>query len=111
MKKPSELKYQKPAPSNVLNKLATLSHQPAEEHKRDTVVRSSAFTEAPPPNEEVFGDLSVPRRDERLALIEDLEPGPVDHTPPFDDPDFKQLEPNSRIRLRCVSLPFRLDAP
>lgn len=69
-------------------------------------MRSSAFTEAPPPNEDVFGGPSVPRRDERLALIEDLEPGPVDHTPPFDDPNFKQLEPNSGIRLRCVSYPF-----
>lgn len=38
-------------------------------------------------------------RDDRLALIEELVPGPVEHTPPFDDPHFEKLEPNSGIRL------------
>lgn len=43
--------------------------------------------------------VDAPKRDDRLALIEDLEVGPTDHKPPFDDPHFRQLEPNSGIRL------------
>ncbi|KAF9468289.1 hypothetical protein BDZ94DRAFT_1209274 [Collybia nuda] len=104
-KKPPEMKFTKPAPSNFLNKLAALSHQPTNEHGRDAVVRSSAFADTPPPNKDVFDNLSTPRRDERLALIEDLEPGPAEYTPPVDDPDFKQLEPNSGIRLSSRSVP------
>lgn len=73
-------------------------------------MRSSAFAETPPSNEGTFGGPSVPRRDERLALIEDLEPGPVEHTPPFDDPEFMQLEPNSGIRLMYVfAIAFAFD--
>ena len=39
-------------------------------------------------------------RNEDLTVIENLEPGPINHTPPFDDPSFERLEPNSRINLR-----------
>ena len=46
--------------------------------------------------------IDVPNRDDRLALIEDLEVGPINHRPPFDDPHFRQLEPNSGIRLSWV---------
>jgi hypothetical protein len=46
----------------------------------------------------------APQRDDRLALIEDLEVGPIDHKPPFDDPHFEYLEPNSGIRLWYVML-------
>lgn len=46
---------------------------------------------------------SAPKRDDQLALIEDLEVGPVDHIPPIDDPNFEKLEPNSGIRLSCVT--------
>jgi minichromosome maintenance protein 10 len=49
-------------------------------------------------------EINAPKRDERLALVEDLEVGPVEHKPPFDDPLFEQFEPNSGIRLKCVSI-------
>ena len=39
------------------------------------------------------------KRDDRLALVEDIERGPYEFTPPTDDPDFQQLEPHSGIRL------------
>jgi minichromosome maintenance protein 10 len=51
-------------------------------------------------NDDNISGNTAPNRDERLAIIEDLEPGPVEHTPPSDDPEFQQLEPNSGIRLR-----------
>lgn len=41
-------------------------------------------------------------RDDNLALIEDIPLGPADHKPPFDDPHFEKLEPNSGIRLSYV---------
>jgi len=70
-----------------------------------TPVRSSGFAERPPPqsnhpeDQDTFGGPSTSKRDQRLALVEGIEPGPVDHTPPFDDPHFKKFEPNSGIRL------------
>ena len=48
-------------------------------------------------------DEDVPARDDRLAIVEDLVPGPADHKPPFDDPRFEKLEPNSGIRLSYVT--------
>lgn len=67
----------------------------------DNVVRSSGFSDkpTPQPDMDVF---DAPKRDDRLALVEDIEIGPADFKPPFDDPHFKQLEPNSGIRLSCV---------
>jgi minichromosome maintenance protein 10 len=41
----------------------------------------------------------VPARDDRLMLMEELEPGPYEHKPPFDDPLFGRFEPHSGIRL------------
>ncbi|RDB23749.1 DNA replication licensing factor mcm10 [Hypsizygus marmoreus] len=100
----------KPAASNVLNNLARLTHQGKEASHVPTVSRSSGFADKPPPtdqneDEDVFGGYSAAKRDERLALIEDLEPGPVDHTPPSDDPNFERLEPNSGIRLLSRTVP------
>ena len=88
-------------------------------------VRSTAFRETPkpPPKLEkpesprthatakppIVDDVSAPKRDDRLALVEDLEVGPHDHKAPFDDPNFERLEPNSGIRLRYaapVLMPF-----
>lgn len=97
-------------PSNVLSKLAKLSHTTETEHA-EAVVRTSAFAQrprTPPPKADetdmdVFTESSAPKRDDRLALIEDLEVGPADHKPPFDDPFFDHLEPNSGIRLKFVS--------
>lgn len=98
-----EKQYTKLAPSKVLNQLATLNHRPVDDEPRDRVIRSSGFAEPPsnpiPKNDDVAG-IPAPNRDERLVIIEDLEPGPAEHTPPSDDPEFQQLEPNSGIRLR-----------
>ena len=77
----------------------------------DNIVRSSAFAEKlalqPVPDADTLPrrldeTIDAPKRDDRLALIEDLEVGPTDYKPPFDDPHFQQLEPNSGIRLSCV---------
>jgi len=40
------------------------------------------------------------KRDESLKLVEQLKMGPYEHAPLPDDPDFKLLEPHSRIRLK-----------
>ena len=45
----------------------------------------------------------VPARDDRLMLMEELEPGPYEHNPPIDDPLFGRLEPHSGIRLAYVA--------
>jgi len=101
----------KPAPSNVLSKLASLSNQSQDISPTDGITRSSAFAEKPVPQPDLNADASLrrpddvidaPARDNRLALIEDLEMGPIDHKPPFDDPHFQQLEPYSGIRLSWV---------
>lgn len=95
------------APSNVLSNLAALNGRPVDT-SAEMVARSSAFTERPqtPPVDDHADILLAPKRDARLALIEDLEPGPYDHTPPHDDVEFQRLEPNSGIRLSCVFLQF-----
>ena len=80
----------KPAPSNLLSKLSKLAA--AEDRKDDA---------PPPPRTSSLTEKAV-IRDENLAIIEDFEPGPYDHTPPFDDPNFDKLEPNSGIRLSYV---------
>ena len=60
--------------------------------------RSTGFTEKPME----IGYVQDSKRDDRLALIIDLEPGPYEHNPPFDDPKFDRLEPNSGIYLTSV---------
>jgi minichromosome maintenance protein 10 len=99
----TERQYPKLAPSNVLNKLVTLSHRTGDSEPRDRVIRSSGFAESPSTpaaSTSAMDVIPAVERDERLAIIEDLEPGPVEHTPPSDDPEFQHLEPNSGIRLR-----------
>ncbi|KAJ7885854.1 hypothetical protein B0H14DRAFT_3105761 [Mycena olivaceomarginata] len=49
--------------------------------------------------------MSIGSPSTRLAIIETLDVGPVDHKPPFDDPHFQQLEPNSGIRLSSRVVP------
>lgn len=77
----------------------------------DGTIRSSAFAEKPAPQlnpdaavsmKKLEETIDAPQRDDRLALIEDLEVGPTDHKAPFDDPHFQQMEPNSGIRLSWV---------
>lgn len=45
-------------------------------------------------------------RDDSLRIIENLQPGPHEFKPPQDDPHFDQMEPYSRIRLKCAILFF-----
>ncbi|KAJ6464289.1 hypothetical protein C8R47DRAFT_1326780 [Mycena vitilis] len=82
LKKPAEdFVPAKPAASTLLSKLATVNLRPLDAVEAE------------------------PLRDERLAIIENLEVGPVDHKPSFDDPHFQQLEPNSGIRLSSRKVP------
>ncbi|KAK0207908.1 hypothetical protein DFS33DRAFT_392133 [Desarmillaria ectypa] len=91
-----------PAPSAVLAKLAKNKPLSLDDADREVEPsRSAAFTDRPAEVKPAAG----PHRDERLALIEDFEPGPYDHKPPFDDLNFEQLEPNSGIRLSSRTLP------
>ncbi|KDQ55942.1 hypothetical protein JAAARDRAFT_36719 [Jaapia argillacea MUCL 33604] len=115
-------------PSNLLSKLAGVSGRRADPNEMDTVQRSLAFSQAPPqapsteapvrastlssafthralPRPEEPAHTTAPIRDDRLALIEDLEPGPYEHKAPFDDPHFESLEPNSTIRLSSRAIP------
>ncbi|KAF7977888.1 hypothetical protein HWV62_2434 [Athelia sp. TMB] len=100
----------KPAPSNVLAKLAGLKGKSKAESPMDRVSRTSGFLERPAPRVDKgavppMDVVDALKRDDQLALIEDLEPGPYDHKPPIDDPFFKTLEPNSGIRLSSRSVP------
>ncbi|KAJ7699372.1 hypothetical protein B0H17DRAFT_1167798 [Mycena rosella] len=95
----------KPAASNLLSKLASSNRRPLDVTEAEPLVRSSAFTDAPQAPDPSTSVPTVLQRDERLALIENLEFGPVDHKPPFDDPHFQQLEPNSGIRLSSRIVP------
>ncbi|GLB44212.1 putative primase zinc finger [Lyophyllum shimeji] len=105
-----EPQFAKPAASNLLSNLAKLNHKHHDLERNTIVARSSGFTEKPPlrasqDDQNIFDECSARKRDDRLSLIEELEPGPVDHVPPADDPNFEKLEPNSGIRLssRTVS--------
>ncbi|KAK0232731.1 hypothetical protein IW262DRAFT_1451207 [Armillaria fumosa] len=89
----------KPAPSAVLANLA--KSKPLSLEGEVEPSRSAAFTDKPAEVKTAAGT----HRDDRLALIEDFEPGPYDRKPPFDDPNFEQLEPNSGIRLSSRVLP------
>ncbi|KIJ64274.1 hypothetical protein HYDPIDRAFT_154647 [Hydnomerulius pinastri MD-312] len=114
--------HAKPAPSNVLNRLSSLHARPNKQAVSAPIIRSSNLAEKPkfqspsapvpiPKEPEHEASLSLtaslaaaPQRDERLAIVEELEMGPVDHKPPVDDPLFERLEPNSGIRLSSRSL-------
>lgn len=105
LKSSSALQPLKPAPSNVISKLASFGKQSKGSSPTKNITRSSGFSERPAeatdqgmdiPTDEV---VDAPKRDDRLALIEDIEVGPTNFKPPFDDPHFQQLEPNSGIRL------------
>ena len=70
------------------------------EEAYDSVTRTEGFSETPLPPP---GKSAGTSRDENLAIIEELEPGPAEHRPIIDDPNFERLEPNSGIRLKYVS--------
>ena len=77
----------------MLSKLASSSKKSTEEEP--TRIRSTGFAERPP----TPLNLNIPKRDENLAIIDEVPIGPEDHKAPFDDPTFQKLEPNSGIRL------------
>ncbi|KAI0718404.1 hypothetical protein C8T65DRAFT_763318 [Cerioporus squamosus] len=90
-----------PSSSTVLQKLAQAHNQKSKATPQEVVTRSNSFSARPPPvappSESDGGNSHA--RDENLALVEDLPMGPAEHKPPFDDPHFEKLEPNSGIRL------------
>ena len=73
-----------PAPSTVIERLASFS-QPV----------------ANPTDPQATRDYGH-KRDERLALVENLTPGPYQHKNIPDDPNFDKFEPHSSIRLSYV---------
>lgn len=91
---------QQAQPSTVLQKLAQAHNHKRESSVSETVIRSTAFSAAPPPTAgPSHSSDGANIRDDGLTLVEDLPLGPTDHKPPFDDPHFEKLEPNSGIRL------------
>ncbi|KAI0248406.1 hypothetical protein BJV78DRAFT_1236417 [Lactifluus subvellereus] len=86
----------RPGPSNVLSKLSVLSKRVPEPAEPVASVRTSSFADKAS---------GVATRDDRLALMEELEPGPYEHKPLFDDPLFERFEPHSGIRLASRKLP------
>ncbi|KAF5326425.1 hypothetical protein D9611_001046 [Ephemerocybe angulata] len=90
-------------PSNVLENLSRITKDSETVEKESTVIRTTAFTDQAIPAQD-YNDTSTVKRDERLALIQDFEPGPYDHTPPSDDPTFEKLEPHSNIALKSRSI-------
>ena len=112
--------HAKTAPSNVLANLTTLCARPTQRSDPTLVVRSSDLAEPKRKIPEPCGQshvlqehgceapivstslTNIPRRDEDLVIMEDLQMGPADHKSPPDDPLFERLEPNSGIHLLYV---------
>lgn len=95
--------------SALLNWASTIRLGQDEREKRDDMMltaktkQTSGFGQRPSEQAAPVGARSGSsglERDERLALVEKLELGPRHFEPPFGDPNFEQLEPNSGIRLR-----------
>ncbi|KAG2150994.1 uncharacterized protein EDB93DRAFT_1140546 [Suillus bovinus] len=99
---------QKPAPSNLLSKLSRLSGGTPKQEQANSARRSHhslARPESVPSSSKIIAPrVIVPNRDDRLAIVEQLNVGPMDHKPPLDDAYFQRLEPNSGIRLSSRSL-------
>ena len=104
------LKHQDPAPpsqkSSFVSQLKGLNSKDVE---RESLTRTEGFEERPaaPMHSE---SAKVPLRDDRLAIIEDLVPGPMEHSPTPDDPNFSKAEPNSGIRLKYVPCSLDIDS-
>ncbi|KAI9450818.1 hypothetical protein BJY52DRAFT_1300845 [Lactarius psammicola] len=93
----SSAALQQPGPSNVISKLSALSKHAPSSAEQCVPERSSSFADKAS---------GVPARDDNLTLIEELELGPYEHKPPFDDPLFERFEPHSGIRLSSRELPY-----
>ncbi|KAF8624888.1 hypothetical protein AX15_005756 [Amanita polypyramis BW_CC] len=95
-----------PAPSNLLNKLAAITSGMSS--KGDDIFGEGEIDK--PPRSMSFTDTAASlstnsKRNKDLTVIEDIEPGPYEHNPPLDDPNFERLEPHSSIRLMSRSVP------
>ncbi|KAH9477114.1 DNA replication licensing factor mcm10 [Psilocybe cubensis] len=97
--------FTKLAPSNIINKLASITQKGDGEDAPEAHPRSAAFTDRPVKPSPVDHEIHGHKRDERLALIENIEPGPYQHTPPTDDPNFEKLEPHSGIAMVSRTIP------
>ncbi|KXN85238.1 DNA replication licensing factor mcm10 [Leucoagaricus sp. SymC.cos] len=98
---------QEAGPSKFLSRLAQAKSRPSQSTVPICVTRTSAFSDATRPEAPTDipeSDVTGLKRDDRLALVEELERGPYEFTPPSNDPDFMQLEPHSGIRLSSRSL-------
>ena len=97
---------QAPQTSQIVLKLKELSYNKHTETEQ--VVRSEGFAEkAVLPKPDVTLETV---RDDRLALVEKLELGPVEHRAMAGDPNFEKHEPNSGIRLRYVHVKAYIQA-
>jgi minichromosome maintenance protein 10 len=100
--------------SQFLNQLAKVKDRTSDNPMPDAISRTSAFSDRTrpegPAEDSMQPDSFGVKRDDRLALVEDLERGPYDFTPLTDDPDFQLLEPHSGIRLSLVPSDFLINA-
>ncbi|KAH7911259.1 hypothetical protein BJ138DRAFT_1063452 [Hygrophoropsis aurantiaca] len=104
----------KTVPSSVLSKLAGSNFRTSLQISEDSLNRSMTLAGKPRPKPSAVNtdqvvssastSSSLPQRDDRLAIIEDIPIGPADHKPPLDDPLFEHLEPNSGISLASRTL-------
>ncbi|KAI0330123.1 hypothetical protein GY45DRAFT_1324208 [Cubamyces sp. BRFM 1775] len=106
--KPTKATPTPAAASTVLQKLAQVHKAKDKAPVQDAVIRSSAFSSKPAPITPRTEADPMPSqtRDDTMAVIEELTLGPSDHKPPFDDPHFEKLEPNSGIRLSSRAIPY-----
>lgn len=98
-------------PSKLVSKLSVVKHgdptSPVKKSSRSTDFKTKTVLapKSEPSEVDVFGtpisssSTQALKRDHDLTVIEDLSVGPIEHKPPFDDPHFERLEPNSGIRL------------
>ncbi|KAF7759679.1 hypothetical protein Agabi119p4_11374 [Agaricus bisporus var. burnettii] len=96
--------------SQFLEKLSKVKDRTTDSPIPDAITRTSAFSDRTRPEGSAEPSMELDgfgvKRDDRLALVEDIERGPYEFTPPTDDPDFQQLEPHSGIRLSSRSLSY-----
>ncbi|KAH7100487.1 hypothetical protein BKA62DRAFT_639912 [Auriculariales sp. MPI-PUGE-AT-0066] len=104
-----------PAPkSNYLANLSSLRARDAavDAARKKLDARSTSFTQPvqtsqpEPAGDDDFAPADFGgKRDESLKLVEELKMGPYEHKPIPSDPNFKTIEPHSRIRLSGRRVP------